>query len=263
VSNVTTTIAVGNHKGGVAKTTSCLTLGACLANLGHHTLIVDLDSQSHLTMAVGLDADALPFSIADLLEFEEQPPPLDDVILSTMVSGLDILPADVRLSQFEHRVREHPGYETALVELFSRLGETYAYIVLDCPPSLGGMTLMALTAADYVLIPTQCDYFATKGLLRLLDLVDIVKERSNQYLGFYIFVVMYDGRTLVSQRILEQLRSRFPENLLDTLIGLDTRLRECAIIGEPVVSYAPKTRASLQYQNLTAEILARIQQRGK
>lgn len=266
---MTYVLAIINQKGGVAKTTSCVSLGACLAERGRRTLIVDLDPQANLTMAVGLNPDSLERSVMDLLDHSKPQPDLADMLYPTMVAGLDILPADARLTDLEQRLHEHLDYEKLLAKVLSPWqtsnegnGRHYDYILLDCPPSLSTLTLMALTAAQYALIPLQCDYFATRGLMSLLNVVEAVQKRTNPSLGVALFVTLFDSRPLISRQMLEQLRSHYPAELLDTIIGVDTRLRESIMTGEPVTIFAPKTRASDQYRSLAAELITRIEKKG-
>jgi chromosome partitioning protein len=254
-------IAISNQKGGVAKTTTCLSLGACLAELGHRTLIVDLDSQANLTLAAGFTPEDLEWTLADLLYSfdEESPPARDEVIQPTLMEGLDILPADLRLASIERFMYDQDDYETILAQTLAPWQAEYDYILLDCPPSLSALTLMALTAAQRVLIPVQCEYYAARGLSRLLDIVDIVQERTNPGLICHLLATLYDQRNRICQSVLEQLRDTFPDRMLDTVIGVDTRLRECPVVGEPIILYAPRTRASQQYRQLAREFQAKTQ----
>jgi chromosome partitioning protein len=267
-------VAISNQKGGVAKTTTCLSLGACLAELGQRTLVVDLDSQANLTLAAGLDPDVyeLEWTLSDLLEpFGAASPPFPPasggerggaVIQPTLMEGLDILPADVRLASVERWLNEQDDYETILaqiLELWQADGRrVYDYILLDCPPSLSPLTLMALTAAQSALIPVQCEYYAARGLSRMLDVVAAVRERTNPDLTCHLLATLYDQRNRICQGVLAQLRVNFPDWLLDTVIGVDTRLRECPAAGEPIILYDSHTRASRQYRQLAREFHARI-----
>ncbi len=258
-------VAISNNKGGVAKTTTCLSLGACLAVSGYRTLVVDLDPQADLTLAAGLDAETLAWSVVDLLRpVQNELLAPQQVVLETDIEGLDILPSDPRLASVERFLYEQAGYETTLTRIFEPMNSIYTYILLDCPPSLGGLTLMALTAARWVIIPVQCEYYAARRLLRLLDVVDAVRARTNPDLSCYLLATMYDQRTRIGQGILEQLKLRFPDRgadsvgLLDTVIGVDTRLRECPAAGEPITLYAPRTRASRQYRQLAREFHLRV-----
>ncbi len=257
-------VAISNQKGGVAKTATCLSLGACLAEMGQQTLVVDLDSQAHLTISAGLDPDELEWTLADLLDsFDTESPPVNgEAIQPTPVEGLDILPADLRLASVERFLYDQNGYETLLAQTLAVWQVEYDYLLLDCPPSLSAITLMALTAAQKVLIPVQCEYCAARGLNRMLDIVAEVRERTNPDLTCHLVATLYDRRNRICQGVLEQLQGNFSERLLDTVIGVDTRLRECPAAGEPIIIYAPRTRASQQYRQLAREFHAKMQGRG-
>jgi len=257
---MTKIVAISNQKGGVAKTTTTFSLGACLVELGYSTLVVDLDSQSNLTMAAGLDPDELTWTIADLFDspggaiLEEI---RSAVIQPTTMDGLTLLPADVRLASVERNLYDKDNYEYLLKQTLQFWPE-FDYILLDCPPSLSAITLMALTAAQTVLIPVQSEYYAARGLGRLLDIVEAVQARTNPTLLYYLFVTMFDKRNNINHSVLEQLQTHFADHLLETIIGVDTRLRESPVAGEPIIHYAPSTRSSEQYRALTREFDARI-----
>ncbi len=261
---MTTIIAISNNKGGVAKTTTCLSLGACLAELGYATLVIDLDPQADLTLAAGFDAEALAWSIADLLSpmDPDTVPERDVVICPTAVERLAILPADPRLANVGRQLYDWDGYEWRLLRLLRPWLEAYAYILLDCPPSLGSLTLMALTTARYVIIPVQCEYYAARRLGRLLDVVGIVRSRTNADLVPHLLATMYDQRTRIGRGVLEQLKLNFEGQLFDTVIGVDTRLRECPAVGEPIILYAPQTRARQHYRELAREVQAKFEPTG-
>jgi chromosome partitioning protein len=251
---MTWTIAVSNQKGGVAKTTSCISIGACLAEAGWRTLIVDFDPQVNLTLTSGFEPEDLDWTLADLLAGEDEKPEPGAVIQHTGMEGLDLLPSDQRLVDLEVDTRNLPSYENLLRDALQPLYPQYDYILIDCPPSMGSLTIMALTAANLALIPVQCDYYATRGLMSLVEIVQAVQQRTNPGLLFTLFVTLYDARPLISRRMLEQLRANFPNEMLESVIGMDTRLRESALANEPVITYAPKSRATAQYRSLATEI---------
>ncbi len=252
---MTKIVAVSNQKGGVAKTTTTFSLGACLVEAGYSTLVVDLDSQSNLTMAAALDPDELTWTVADLFDAPGEAMLEEiraNVIQPTMMEGLYILPADIRLAAAERYLYDKENYEYLLGQLLQMWPE-FDYILLDCPPSLSAVTLMALTAAQTVLIPVQCEYYAARGLGRLLDIIEAIQARTNPTLLYYLFVTMFDQRNKISHNVLEQLHAHFTDHMLNTVIGIDTRLRESPIAGEPIIHYAPRTRASEQYRALAQE----------
>jgi len=251
-------IAISNQKGGVAKTTTCLSVGAGMAETGRQVLVVDLDSQSNLTMAAGFDPDQLAETVVDLLlnAMDGQPYDFDALLCSTAVAGLRLLPADVRLAGLERRLYEVAGYEFLLKQAIGEHGQDFDVILLDCPPSLSALTLMALSTADEVLIPAQCEYYAAKGLERLLEIVEAVREKTNPDLEAKVLPTMYDQRNRICRMVLGQLRQAYPDMVLDHLIGVDTKLREAPALGEPIMIYAPQSRAAEQYRRLVGELLA-------
>lgn len=270
---MTITFAISNQKGGVAKTTSCFSIAACLAEKGYRTLVVDLDPQAHLTMAAGYDPDNLEKTVVDLLLDSGGQVDWTSVRLKTALENLHLLPGDLRLAHIERQFAEQEGYEYLLRQILEPLSSTlaqdgsiqqnslgvYDYILLDCPPSMGTLTILALTAADWALVPVQAEYFASRGLLRLLDVIEAVQKHTNPALDYAIFITMFDGRNRISQRVLEELLQHFKDKILPTPIRMDTRLRESPIAGEPVILYAPRTRASQEYRALTSELLGQIQ----
>lgn len=256
---MTWTIAISNQKGGVAKTTSCISLGACLAELGKRTLIVDFDPQVNLTLTVGFEPESLDYTIADLFEDSEQTVKPEMVLIPTGVPNLELMPADQRLVDLEFYSRTNPGYERDLLIVLEQIRSRYDYILIDCPPSMGSLTIMALTAANMALIPVQCDYFATRGLMSLLEIVKAVREHTNPGLFYALFVTMYDARPLISRKMLEQLKMNFSTDMFETIISLDTRLRESVLANEPVITYSSKSRASSQYRSLALELTQRLE----
>lgn len=249
-------VALSNQKGGVAKTTSCISIAAAMAEDGKRVLMLDLDPQANLTTACGFDPDELEWTIADLLinDESEPTPPISEIIQSTVMEGLDILPADMRLAALERQLYNQVGYENRLKELVN-LTTLYEVILIDCPPSMGALTLMGLSAADLAVVPVQCEYFASRGLMQLLEIVNVVKEQTNPGLRYHLFASMYDQRNLVSRQVLDSLQDHFAENMFETIIRIDTRIRESVMVGEPIQMYAPRTRAADEYRALAQEII--------
>ena len=256
-------IAISNQKGGVGKTTTCVSLGAYLADLGHPTLIVDLDSQANLTFAAGYDPDTVEWALPDLLEEDDLAGGENAAIQSTNIPKLDLLPGDVRLAASEQILFQKAGYETSLLKILSPLREKYSYILIDCPPSLSALTLIALTAAVLVLIPVQCEYYSARGLIRLVDVVDAVRNHTNPYLDYRLVITMFDRRNKISFKVYEQIVQNFQDKILNTIIGIDTKLKESAIVGEPILTYAPVSRSAQAYHQLAEEILNITQRRGE
>ena len=249
-------VALSNQKGGVAKTTTTISLGASLTGMGRRVLLVDLDPQSNLSLSLGHHDDAPGETISDALETALNPRKVawDDLIRHTSLENLDIVPSDARLWTVERLITEKHGYEYELKTLLARWQETYDYILIDCSPSLGPLTVMALTAADRVVIPIQTEFLAVVGLVRLIETIDAVKEHTNPHLEFNLLAVMYDQRNGICRDVLGKLQENFSARLFSTVIGVDTRLKECVAVGQPITQYDPRTRATQQYGMLADEL---------
>lgn len=246
-------IAIANHKGGVAKTTTCLSLGGALAEQGLQVLLVDLDSQAHLTLSLGLRPEELRHTVADAL-LEQQS--IVAVSRETSVAGLDLVPASGELVVLDKALYGRPGYEYRLREALGRMSVAYDFVLMDCPPSFGTLTLNALTAADMLIIPMQCEYYAWRSLRPMLELVTVVRQKTNPALRYRLLVTMYDVRSRIHRLILEQIHRFFPQATFRTMVQVDTRLRESPVHGMPVTQYAPRTRAAEQYRAVAQEIIA-------
>jgi len=249
-------VAISNQKGGVAKTTTCISLGACLTEGGKKTLLIDLDPQANLSLSLGIRDDEVDETITDALETALNPRKINwsELIHSTSLTGMDVIPSDARLWTIERMISDKEGYETELAQLITRWNKDYDYILIDCSPSVGPLTIMALTAADRVIIPIQTEFLAAVGLVRLIETVDAVKEHTNPHLDFNLLAVMYDQRNGICRDVLQKLQENFPAKIFHTVIGVDTRLKECVASGQPITQYDPKTRASQQYAQLAAEL---------
>jgi chromosome partitioning protein len=217
-------------------------------------LVVDLDPQSNLTLAAGLDFEELENTLVDVMDNpSESEAGQQDVVHPTSLAGLDILPCDPRMARVERDLYEQDNYEDLLKEALKRWGGAYDYILLDCPPTLSSLSLVALSAAQEVLIPVTCEFYAAKGLELLLKIISTVESHTGHKLPWYLVVTMFDPRNKISNTVLDQLSRNFSDNLLKTKISLDTRLREAPVFGEPIITYSPNTRASEQYRELARE----------
>ena len=256
-------VAISNQKGGVGKTTTCISLGAYLANAGQPTLIVDLDSQANLTFATGFDPDTVELAIPDLLEDSDNLLYMNtDLILHTSVPGLDILPSDVRLAAAEQSLFSKEGYEKSLLNSLAPFRDKYAFILIDCPPSLSALTLIALTAAELVLVPVQCEYYSARGLLRLIDVVEAVQKHTNPTLDYRLVVTMFDRRNKISFQVYDQIIQNYQDKIFETIIGVDTKLKESAVVGEPILTYAPSSRSAKAYKQLALELISFTRTKG-
>jgi chromosome partitioning protein len=245
-----TVIAVSNQKGGVAKTTTCVSLGAALVERGLEVLAVDLDPQANLSLSLGIKVNTLRRGVADVLLGN-----LNAVSVSreTSIAGLDVLPANPEMQLVEKFLTVRQNYEYALRDALAAT-QTYDVVLIDCPPSVGAVPYAALTAANMLLIPAQCEFFSTHGLSEVLDLVSRVRARTNPHLSYRLLVTMFDRRNRVHRSILEQLRGAFAAAVLDTTIEVDPKLRESQVFGQPITSYAPNSRAAQQYRALAEEL---------
>lgn len=245
--------AVVNQKGGVGKTTTVVNLGAYLAALGSRVLIVDCDPQANSTGFVG----ASP-RIEGLYEVLVHGEPIRERIIATETQGVDLLPSSPELAGAEVELlsRDEPGGR--LRSALAGIEEDYDYIFLDCPPSLGLLTLNALIAADAVLVPVQCEYLALEGLARLLNTVERVRSQSNPGLQIFgLLMTMYDGRTSLSQQVAEEVRRHYPTLTFETVIPRNVRLSEAPSFGQSILDYDPLSRGAAAYQALAMEVVSR------
>ena len=245
-------IAVANEKGGVGKTTTVLSLGAALVETGKEVLLIDLDPQANLTLALDIEPEKTRQSTARIL-LESAPPA--SVSRETGIPGLDIIPSNAELGLVERFLPIRQNYEMILRQaLHKNPGLYYSYIILDCPPFLGATTYNALTAADMLIVPTQPEFFSVRALRNMIALVKRVREQGNRNLTYHFLITMYDKRNRVHRDLSEQLRLNFNSRVLNTIVETDTKLRECPIAGLPIIYYAPKSRSATRYRELALEI---------
>ncbi len=250
---MTAVIAVAQNKGGVAKTTTVLSLGGSLVEMGLLTLLIDLDPQAHLTLSLGVNPGSVRRSVGDVLLGHTSPVAASQ---ETEVGGLDLLPGNQELVILEKVLYKRPGYEYRLKESLGQMDpDLYDVVLIDCPPAMGTLTINGLTAADLLLIPLPCEYYAVQSLRQMLDLVELVRRKTNPSLRYRLLVTMFDIRNKVHRTILDQLRLRFPGALLQPIVQVDTRLRESPAFGLPVTRYAPRTRAARQYREVARELV--------
>jgi chromosome partitioning protein len=249
-------IAMCNQKGGVGKTTTTINLGAALAETGRTVLLVDLDPQGSLTVGLGVNPHVLETSVYDLLV--RRGTPAGDIITRTSVLGLDLLPSNIDLSAAEVQLVSEVAREQTLSRVLRRVRADYDVILIDCAPSLGLLTVNALTAADRVLIPLECEFFALRGVALLKDTIDKVQERLNPDLEIVgILGTMYDSRTLHSREVLERVVQGFGETVFHTVIRRTIKFPETTAAGEPITSYASSSAGAEAYRQLAREVLAR------
>ena len=249
-------IAIANQKGGVGKTTTTINLGAALAELGRKVLIVDFDPQGAASAGLGINAHELDSTIYDLLVASR--PDIRTVIHETTVEGLDIVPANIDLSAAEVQLVNEVAREQALKRVLRPVLDEYDVILVDCQPSLGLLTINALTASHGVIIPLETEFFALRGVALLVETVERVKDRLNATLEIDgILATMVDSRTLHSREVLERLEQAFGEQLFDTRIRRTIKFPDASVANEPITSYAPSHPGADAYRRLAREVIAR------
>jgi len=247
--------ACTNQKGGVGKTTTVVNLAAYLALSGISTLVIDIDPQGNATSGLGIDRRALERSVYDVLIDRA---PLDEVIVGTAVDGLDLMPSSPALSGAEIELVDVPARERRLAASLAELNGRYERVLIDCPPSLGLLTVNALTAADGVLIPIQTEYYALEGLSQLVNTIRLVREELNPRLEIDgVLLTMYDARTNLSAQVAAEVRRHMDGTVFETVVPRSVRLSEAPSHGLPIALYDPSSRGAHAYDNLAAEVIAR------
>ena len=249
-------IAVANQKGGVGKTTTAINLSAALAEAGEKILAVDFDPQGNLTSGIGVDKNALKQTVYDMIMNDEK---VDSIIIRTEINNLSILPSNVNLSGAEIELLEVENREEALKRELAPLKDRFDYIIIDCPPSLSLITINALTAADTVLVPIQCEYYALEGLSQMMKTINLVKKKLNPSLEIEgIVFTMYDIRNNLSQQVVDNVRDYIKERIYNTIIPRNVRLAEAPSYGMPITEYDSKSNGAESYRLLAAEVINRI-----
>ncbi|WP_280763959.1 ParA family protein [Prescottella agglutinans] len=248
-------IAMCNQKGGVGKTTSTINLGASLAEQGRRVLLVDLDPQGALSAGLGVAHHDLELTVHNLLVERTS---IDDVLMRTRIEGLDLLPSNIDLSAAEIQLVTEVGREQTLGRVLHPVLDRYDYVLIDCQPSLGLLTVNALACADSVIIPMECEFFSLRGLALLNDTVDKVRDRLNPRLSLEgIVVTMFDSRTLHAREVMSRVVEVFGDLVYDTVINRTVRFPETSVAGEPITTWAPKSGGAEAYRALAREVIHR------
>ena len=249
-----TVYAIANQKGGVGKTTTAVNVAACIAEAGYDTLLVDIDPQANATVGLGVAKDLVP-NVYDVLSGEAT---AADALQATAIVRLFVLPSSPDLAGANVELPRRPGSEQLLREALAPLRERFAFIILDCPPSLGPLTVNALVAADRVIVPVQTEYFALEGLAGLLDTLALIQRELNPRLTIAgMLLTMHDGRTRLARDVEREVREHFPDLVFDTVIPRNIRISEAPSYGRPVIHHDPHCLGSDAYFELAKEVAAR------
>lgn len=252
-------LAITNQKGGVGKTTTTVNMGAALAQIGRKVLLVDVDPQGNTTSGLGVEKSKLEHCIYDTLvgTFSSK-----EVLLHTSVSGLDLLPATLRLAGAEVELVSALARERRLAKALDAVADDYDYVLIDCPPSLGLLTLNALAAADGVIVPIQCEFYALEGLGQLIQVVDMVRDHLNPGIGIQgVVLTLYDGRLNLCEQVAKEVRDHFGSTVYETVIPRNVKLAEAPSFGQPVCIYDQSSRGASSYSQLAKEVDSREQTR--
>jgi len=246
-------IAIANQKGGVGKTTTAVNLSASISNIGKKTLLIDMDPQSNSTTAFGINPYDIKASIYDCIINNK---PINEIILKTEIQFLEIAPSNIDLTGAEIELVPLIARESRLKNIIVPIKDNYDFIFIDCPPSLGLLTINTLTASDSVLIPIQCEYYALEGVSKLLNTIELIKKNLNPNLEIEgVLLTMYDSRTTLSQQVGDEIKKYFKEKVYNTIIPRNVRLSEAPSYGKPAILYDIKSAGSEAYLSLAREVI--------
>lgn len=247
-------IAIVNQKGGVGKSTTAVNLSAGLAEKNNSVLLIDMDPQGNASSGLGIEKTKVEFTIYDLLINSEEP---TAAVVKSNFDNLDIIPANIELAGAEIELVSIISRESRLKKAVAKIKKEYDYIIIDCPPSLGLLTLNALTAADSVMVPIQCEYYALEGLGQLMNTIELVRKNLNPNLRIAgVLMTMYDARTNLSEQVIEEVEAYFSELLFKTIIPRNVRLSEAPSFGKPILEYSSSSKGAAAYRKLAEEVIS-------
>jgi chromosome partitioning protein len=253
-------VSIANEKGGVAKTTTTLSLSGAFVEAGYKVLVVDLDPQANLTLSLAEDSANNVRSIMDILINNV---PFNSVIIPTSHENLTLLPANSQLGLAERLLPSKPDYTSLLRNLLSENKANYDFILMDCPPFLGAITTNALIASDLLILPTQAEYYSVFALRNMMTMIRQIRSEGNPNLKYRLLLTMFDKRNRIHCSLADHLRTTFSSGIFNSVIEIDTKLRESPIAGESIIYHAPKSRSALQYRFLAQEIIQYVQEKNQ
>src|SRR5438067_10966936 len=250
------TIAIINQKGGCGKTTTSINLAACLARLGQKTLLVDMDPQGHCGVGLAVPEDQIERTIYDALiqEGDGKPSKLSETVWQ-IASDFDLAPANLKLATFDQVFAGRAGREDRLLKALEPIRNAYEWCIIDCPPNVGLVTFNALRACDEVIVPVETGYFSLHGLAKMMETLEVLREKCNKDVAIRVLPTLYDTRTKLAREVLSELRAKFREYLMESTVNFNTKLKEAASFGQPITEYDPGSRGYKDFVNPARELM--------